>query len=847
MKKLLIASFVLVFASVFLTGCKEEDSTGILQPRYYEEKEGQTYTIENESLKCELVGDTTTFKLTKKDTNEVWYSNPIDIDKHGAQKGKFRDILSSTLLVQYTNKTDNKVDIDNFSKSIKNKNYNIKKVSDTELVVDYSVGDVEKIYICPPAATETRMNEFFSKMTDSLQKSLKRQYKVYDYKKLKDKERKDALILFPDLEKDPVYVLRENITDDYAKIVEDAFAEAGYTEEDYKKDKETFNITSSKETAVFNISVHYILDKNEFKVQVPMEKIEYRSKYPISEISILPYFGTGSTDDKGFILVPDGTGGIINFNNGKTGQQTYTSNMYGWDYGLFRDKVVDETKSYFPMFAINNNDKGVLCVSEEGSAHSIVRADISGKDNGYNYGRFAYNLLHGENINLSEKSDTTVRVFEKGLPQETIVQRYIFSEKADYVSLAKKYREYLMKKYPTLKKKEKSNVSMTLEMVGAVDNTEHILGYPVVRSQALTTYKQAKDMLETIIKDGVKPSDISAKYSGWYNTGVKPKTSAKVNLISRLGGKSDMKNLTTYAKEQGIDLFLEGYFSYVMKDKTFDGFSPNRDAAKYCSREIAELFDIYPVSYRPADFWEPPHYLVKPAYSKKSLEKYMEKIKDLGTENVAFADYGDKLGADYNPKDKTSREAAMNMEMESMKKLRESGSKIMIQEGNQYAALYSDIVTNLPINSSKINLIDETIPFYTIALHGLLDYTGSAVNLAPDYEENILKTAETGAGLYYVFMNAPTAVLQEGMYTQYYACNFAEWKDDAIALYNKFNNELGDIYNQYIVNHEKIEEGVYLTGYEDGKNVIVNYNYNDYNYKGTVIPKRSFITEGGGR
>jgi len=55
--------------------------------------------------------------------------------------------------------------------------------------------------------------------------------------------------------------------------------------------------------------------------------------------------------------------------------------------------------------------------------------------------------------------------------------------------LAIKYREYLQKKYPNLqKKKEEKSVPLAVEMIGAVDDTEHILGYPVVRSQSLTSY-----------------------------------------------------------------------------------------------------------------------------------------------------------------------------------------------------------------------------------------------------------------------------------------------------------------------------------------------------------------------
>jgi len=47
------------------------------------------------------------------------------------------------------------------------------------------------------------------------------------------------------------------------------------------------------------------------------------------------------------------------------------------------------------------------------------------------------------------------------------------------------------------------------------------------------------------------------------------------------------------------------------------------------------------------------------------------------------------------------------------------------------------------------------------------------------------------------------------------------------------------------VSHKKISDNVYKTGYADGTEVIVNYNYNDFNYNGTVVPARDYIVEGG--
>lgn len=858
MKKKFTLLLVAAIASMFaLAGCGES-TTGYKELTAYTNEDSQTATISNNALELTVDRESTNFVLTDKVHDKVYTSNPSaeDVEKFANAKGQLKDVLKSTMVLTYSNSTDTQKEINNYNACILDGNYKIEKVSETEIDVHYTIGDVEKLYVCPLVIKESAMDKLMEQMSESEQKAVKRNYVYYNYEELDaeddDTELQIALEMFPDLKDEAVYYLSEKITDSKAQSMERIFTKVGYTEEQRNKDSEPYKVSRNAGKPIFDITVQYILDEGELLVKVPMEKIEYNQDYPIVELSVLPYMGAGNTEEKGYVLVPDGTGGIINFNNGKTGQQTYLSEMYGWDYGVSRDMVVDESKSTFPMFAISNETDGnsLLCISEEGSSYSSVKADIAGKENGYNYGRFVYKMIHGENMDISSKSDTVVRSYEESLPKENLTQRYIFSDKTDYVSMANTYRTYLMERYPELVKKEESTVPMAVEIIGAVDNTEHILGYPVTRSQALTTYAQAEEILKQLKGAGVE--DLNAKYTGWFNTGVKQKSAAKIDLVGRLGDKSDIKSLATYASSTGgLNLFLNAKFMYVMKDKMFDGFGTNRDAAKFVSREICELYTLDPIVYQTNEDYElcELYYLVKPSYTIANIDKYLNKISSYGVTNIGFEDIGNTLAGDYNPKDRVSREKSMNMQVDKLKSLKESGSLVMTTSGNQYAVPYSDYITDMEIDAKVVNIIDEAVPFYQIALHGLVNYSGSAINLSEDQTDMILKSAETGAGLYYAFMNAPSSALQDGEFTQYYACNFLDWKDTAIELYNKFNNSLGDIYNQYIVGHEKLASGVYKTTYESGKTVIVNYNYADYDYNGTKIPQRDFVTlrAGGGQ
>lgn len=860
MKNKLYLLLVAILCCFIFVAC-DEDGNGSGEMTAYESDNSADVTIANDSLSLTVSGSSTQVEIKDKKTGKTYLSNPsaADIEKYAKATGQHKSILSSTLGLTYSNRTNTEKEIDNYDSCIANKNFTIEKVSESEIKVNYSIGDFEKTYTCPVAIKESRMNEYLNKLSRSDQSTVKRYYTYYSYEELTgeyaDEESAKILqkaeMLFPDLKDEPIYYLSDDITDSRLQSCEKYFVEAGYTLEDRVKDMGDYKVSRNEGKPIFNVSVHYVLEDGQMVVKVPMKEIQYNTDYPIVNLQVLPYFASGNTDEKGYILVPDGAGGIINFNNGKTGQQTYQSDVYGWDYGINRKMVVDETKSNLPVFAMSNETTGdsVLCVSEEGSAYATVKADIAGKKNGYNYGSFTYKMIHGENLDVSDKSNATVRVYEDGLPDETISQRYIFSDKTEYTELAKAYREYLMKRYPELAKKETADVPVAVEMIGAVDDTEHILGYPITRSQSLTSYEEAKTILKTLKEAGI--GSLDAKYTGWFNTGVQQTSAKKISLVGRLGGKSDIKDLAAYADStEGLNLFLNGTFTYVYKDKFFDGFSASRNAAKFCSRELCELYTLDPITYQSNEDYTNYHnydtyYLLKPSYTIDAIDNYMEAITDYGVKNIGFEDIGSHLSGDYNPKDHVSREAAMNLQVEKMKALKESGSKVMVTSGNQYALPYADYVTDVNIASRTVNIIDEQVPFFQLALHGLVNYSGSAINLSEDSDEMILKSAETGAGLYYTYIYEQTSVLQDGKYTRYYACNFDQWKDDTVNLYNKFKEKLGDTYNQFITGHEKVADGVYRTTYENGKSVLVNYTYDDYDYKGTTVPKRDFVAIGG--
>lgn len=794
--------------------------------------------VENDQLKLTMDPATTQFSLEVKGTGKVWYSNPADAADDPIALTAERGKLQSTLLMSYSVTTGLETQYDNYNYSIKNGIYEIEAGEDY-IRVNYSIGNTEKEYVIPPVCTEEDFDRWLSLMDKSGTNMVKQYYKKYDINALGKKDDREALLAnYPILETEPIYVLRDSANDSLKSKMEQYFEEAGYTLEDYAEDKELNQAEKSSDKPVFNVNMIYRLEGGDLVVEIPLSELEYKEEYPIYTVTPLPYFGAGGPEDEGYMLVPEGGGAIINFNNGKTAQNSYYANMYGWDMAISRDAVVHNTRAYYNAFGVSQGEDSFLCILEEGVPYASVQADINGRNNSYNYVSAVYSVNLREKYDVGEIANSAVYVYLPELPDETLTQRYRFVDSGSYVDMAKEYQGYLMDKYEGyLAMNDDTETPVAVEIVGAVDKVKQVLGVPVSKPLKLTSYKEAEAMIRELQSEGL--NNMSVKLTGWCNGGVNQKILKKVKPLSELGGKKDLQSLVSSAQELGIDIYLDGVTQYEYDSNIFDGFFSFTDAARFISKERAELFVYSDVTYAAREGVDS-YYLLHNNLTLEMAENLAAAAGQYGA-GVSFRDTGMDLSADYYEKDTVSRQQAMVRQSEQLKSMADSGMNIMINMGNEYAAVYSDMITNMDLQGSEYTILDAYVPFYQMALHGYVNYTGAALNLAGNTEEELLRSAEYGAGLYFTLMRETAFALQKTLYTEYYGSDYAAWHDRMIDIYTRYNAELGHTFNQEMTGHELITPELSCTTYEDGTKVYVNYSYADATTPdGVNVPARDY-------
>lgn len=802
---------------------------------YSEAKKTSDYVLENDSIRFEMDPATTGFTVLQKNTGRIWYSNPKNAMSDKLALSKEKNNMMSTVLIKYSTENGTDDTYDTYTNSVKRKFYNIERKGN-ELTVNYTVGQMDREYIFPLILYQSDLDKWEEGLTKSQRNALERNYHKYNKSSFKGSELADMLEKYPGMQDENLYLIFETAQNHAKQQLEDTFAKLGFTYEDYLENKELYKETNIKEVPAFNITLIYKLEGNSLVVKVPFSEISYRLKYPITQVSLLPYFGAGGPEDQGYMLIPEGSGSIINFNNGKTKQNGYYADIYGWDYATQRFAVITETRAPFAAFGIAYPESSMLSVINKGAEYAGITAEIAGKLGSYNYVRADYKILHREQYEVSARSQSAQYIYESGLEQdEYLEQSFTFVDSGSYVDMAKAYRSKLL---GSAKKTSEKNIPVSVEIIGAIEKIQQVAGIPKVKPYCLTSYSQAADIINEIDDLGIK--DVNYKLSGFINGGVRQELMNKVRFISELGGKSDFKKLLKNTENASAKLYLDGAVQTQYRSGFFDGFINYRDSARFVSDELCKLYEYSPIWYgRDPD--RDNYYLLNSKLRQKAADKFINAGLKYKLDGLSFKDNGYLLSSDFNERRHLTRAQEAASQVEQFEKAGEKGLGIMINGGNDYAVKNADFITNLTLHGNQYAIIDAFVPFYEIALHGYVNYAGTPINNAFEKEQLILESAEVAAGLNFSFMEASPRRIQETFYSEYYASCFDEWKNQFADVYKDYNSKIAPVVNSPICGHEYVGENVTRTVFENGYEIYVNFGYADYTTPwGTIIPERDY-------
>ena len=796
---------------------------------------GFSEVIKNEEAALYFNADTAEVALLDAATGQVWYSNPQDRAGETMVEGTTRLRIGAQATVTYYDAKGAFGQMDTYNDCI---SYgSMKWEADSEkLTVHYYLGKTTvTLADVPQQISYSRMQEFASRLNEKDREDLLGYYRIASVAGQEQSYIDKMKAKYPNVVNEDTYYL----TKDSARIlkkIKGYLDECGYTWDDLDYDNAENQVeTEAVSRAHFGFDLVYRLTGNTLSVTLDGATLDYEETIPPYEIALLEYFGAGGKTEKGYMFLPDGSGTLVYYNNGKTTESTFSLRIYG------NDTVSDTESSYvtgkkasLPVFGIKNGKAALLVEISRGEALCTVSARVAGMQNSYNT-VFASALLTA--VDKMVLADSQQIYFEKEPYRGDIEIRYTPMREGNetYSGMAAAYRDKLLAD-GRLRVNASGTYPFMLDLIGAVPSTKVVAGMNVSALEPLTGYAEAAGIASRTEVPG-----LWLRMEGWMDGGLAQERFDGIKVEKALGGKKELIGLIETAQKNGWNILPDVYIQTAF---TASGLSTSKECIRDLCRDIAVRYRYdYTSRYRRYDGYT--IYQLNAGTTADAAGKLSESCGQYGLRIVSVPDAGNILYSDFSVKSPVNRVLMQEAQADTLKRLSED-VKVALDNPNAYALAYAALIYDMPCSDSAFRLSDESVPFYQMVVRGCIDYVSEPLNYAADYRTALLRAVEYGAGLQYTVTGKTTALLKDTSY-QYINKGFADdWMETIKEDYEKASAILSSVAGQQITAHERPDDALYMTRYADGTEVYVNYSAEARSVRGVEIGPMDFAVGNGG-
>lgn len=768
---------------------------------------GFVLASETNALKLYVNQENSQIAVFDKRSGKTFYSNPQQEDPIAAAVNA--EELKSQLVIQYYNAKRTSMSMNNYSMSIVNGQFEIRAI-DGGIRIIYTIGDLSsKTGTVPVYITEERLQTLvLDKLSEKDAKNVRSKYtdsKTYEgYLELASGVIKSKLTL---------------------RKFQAMFDEAGYTSQDFLEDMAIAE--EGEEQVSFVIPVDYRLEGEEFAASIPTGRIQETGGAKIGTITLLKYFGCAGMEDEGYMLVPNGSGSLIYFNNGSK-QEAYSQPVYGADPAAANYIVIEKTeKARLPVFGIKNGGSALFARITNGDSFASINADVAGKLNAQNFAYPSFTVRTSEVLSMfgTTGGQADLPLVEPDLADTLLCVRYAFlsGDEADYSGMANYYRESLIGEGVLGEKEETGPIPLYLDLVGGVQKTAFFIGVPYLTDYPMTTFEQAEEIAGHFQDEQI--TNLKLNYMGWFNGGYYHDMPDTIDILSRLGGKKGLKSLTAAVEKMGGEVFAEAAFQHVSEES--GGFSPMFEAGKYYSGIYLQFGQVDPATVRQTSslgYPETFYYCLSPRYLGYYAGKFADSMKKVPVTGISLRDLADSLQSDKKNTEIVNREAAKYIVQDAFETLKGSGKNILVSGGDSYAFAWADDIINAPIAQNPYFIVNEQIPFYEMVIHGYIEYAGNAINLNDFTEERLLtlNLIEAGAAVHFTLSYEDASEIKYSGLNSLYTTGYEYWTEDAVRIYKEINEALEKVSGCAMIRHEILSDTARKVTYDNGVSIYLN-------------------------
>ncbi len=791
---------------------------------------GMELAAENDILKLYADRKNATVAIVDKRNGQITYSNPLDADADAIASTTNKNYLKSQLILDFFNTSRTEGTYDSFSYCTERGQLEVESIRDGIRFI-YTLGDLESATgIVPQYISKATLDRVLAALDEDGAKFVQMKY-------IESEIGEDYMELLSAAMKGASQIRKLN----------KYFEQAGFTSEDYVTEMENSGVEDAVPIS-FVIPLEYRLNNDAVEVSIPMCAVQENGGGSIFRIQLLRYLGAAGTDENGYMMVPNGSGSLINFNNGKTTSENYSEYVYGIDKLAAEYTVRENTEDVkLPVYGLFRDESSIFATIEDGAAFANISAGVSGKIHNYNYVYSSFVLRGNDKLSMfgTTGNEADIPVVEKNFYDANLTVKYtmLTQDYAGYAGAANYYRERLVNE-GVLKAKDKTvdDIKFYYDVLGGVMMNKFFLGTRYEGMYAMTTFDQAADISSDLADAGITNQVMN--FQGWMNRGYYHDVVDKIQIPVALGGKSDLKKLNETVANNGGTLYADVAFQKVTEiSKRYS--EGNETSRYYGGGYIANFGLVNPATLRQTSGlgWEENiYYLISPKFLVRYIDQFTSKIGKYDVDGISLRDLGNVLHSDKKRTNIINREEALDVVSASLAQIAAVGKRIMVNDGNNYAFAYADDIINAPLSDNDYYIVDETVPFYEMLIHGYIDYCGAVINLSDTYNDRdiVLELIEAGASPHFMFTHQSSSAIKDTGLNRFYSTNYDNWKKDAVGIYNEVNDVLKHVSGAHITNHTILENDTRVITYDNGVAIYINKSASDQTIDGVEVPAKSY-------
>lgn len=546
---------------------------------------------------------------------------------------------------------------------------------------------------------------------------------------------------------------------------------------------------------------------------------ETRQQLPSEPVPMIP----------GYIFVPDGSGALIRFRENSVNFSSYVGSVFGNNPAeaqfFFNDDDVSgigQLHPIMPVFGVTQgyNQQAFVAWADEGAEFMEIHMNPHNAITLYNfvYPRFVINQVMHQVYN--RRGDGFFRLFPNRRQFNITMQyRFLYGEDANYVGMARTYRQHLIEQGILTPNSVPNDGVMPLRLDFIMSDVRRsVIGRTNV---VTTTADQVGEIVTDLMNAGV--ASVNGGLMGFQRGGVTTGRPWTISFSRAIGTRRDFTNLFNDMAAIGADIsFAQDYYrinSHQMNLSRNQAFHINRWGIRAFT-SFEPFLPVNEISF------------ARPARSADWFQRQTARAAEVGAPSATVSGITDNLTSHWGRNDGTCTLTSIQIIQDA---LADSPLPVNAHAPNKFLWAYTHRFLQSPVFNSQHMITTDTVPFLQLVLHNTMEVYAPYSNFSFYTQRDILRMIDYNVFPSFVVTYRPAHYLSSTNSLNFYSTEYSIYRDIILNVYHQVSPILSQVKGLEWTNRQVLAEGVILNTYEGGVEVIINYSYDTFTHNGIGV------------